>query len=354
MRILVIGNNRSTRAFSDLLSENEKNIVFTSLKNCKANFVDIGMPDVYEWKEFALANDINLTILCDFEAIDGNFPAVFNEAGLSVFAPDKDALRVCSSKSFAKKFMYRNKIKTPQFQIFDKLALAIDYVRAANFPVVIKPDEHSNMLGTTVCETFGAASKVLNNFFTTGIRNVVIENFVPGREFSAYFITDGFRAFLLDFVANENNRFASLGADFLDNTVLNRVQEIAGQTIEALAKTDNNYVGILGIDFILGDDGVLYALEYNPFFDDLDVELFTCGVDENWEKLFESAILGTLRDEFPEIKKHSGHFVTEIDEALNFYSAQGRTLNEAKENLLEEKIEDAKIALTWEDAAWKF
>ncbi len=342
MRILVIGKNRSTKAFSDLLSENKNNIVFTNLNETQANFVDLSMPDISEWREFALANEINLTILCDFEDLEGDFVEDFSSANLSIFAPDRGAARVCTSKSFAKKFMYRNKIKTPQFQIFDKLTLAIDYARGANFPIVIKPDEHSNMLGTTVCETFSSAFKVLNNFFNCGVKTVVIENFVSGREFSAYFITDGFNAFLLDFVTNENNRFASLGADFLDDAVKNRVIEVAGQTIEALAKTDNNYTGILGIDFILGDDKTLCALEYNQFFDDLDVELFLGAVDENWEKLFESSISGTLRDEFPEIKKHDGYFVTEIDKNGESHFAKGRTLNEAKDNIHEES------------AAWKF
>jgi len=289
--------------------------------------------EVSEWKEFALANEINLTILCDFYDIQGDFTEDFSAADLSIFAPDKGAARVCNSKSFAKKFMYRNKIKTPQFQIFDKLGSAIDYIRDANFPVVIKPDEHSSTYGTTVCETFSAALKVLNNFFNCGVKTVVIENFVSGREFSAYFITDGFNALLLDFVTTQNCRNACFGADFLDNEVQNTINEAARRTIEALAKTDSNYIGILGIDFILGDDNTLYTLEYNAFFDDLDVELFLGGIDENWEKLFESAISGTLLDEFSEIKKHGGHFVAQIDEAGELHCAQGRTLNEAKENL---------------------
>ena len=343
MRILVIGKNRSTKVFSDLLSKNENNIVFTNLENTQANFVDIGMSDIEEWKEFALANEINLTILCDFEDLEEDFVQHFSQADLSIFAPDKDSARICTSKNFAKKFMYRNKIKTPQFQIFDKQSMAIDYVRSANLPVVIKPDEHSNTCGTTVCETFSTALKVLNSFFNHGIRNVVIENFVSGREFSAYFITDGFNTFLLDFVSTQNNRFASLGADFLDEATQNFAKEIAKRTIESLSRAQNNYTGILGIDFILGDNNIVYTLEYNSFFDNLDVDLFCESIDEKWEKLFEGAILGTLKDELSadnsfEIKKIEGNFVTQIDETGKLHFAKGRTLNEAKENLSEEGV----------------
>jgi len=40
MRILVIGKNRSARVFSDLLSENENNIVFANINETHANLVD--------------------------------------------------------------------------------------------------------------------------------------------------------------------------------------------------------------------------------------------------------------------------------------------------------------------------
>jgi len=220
--------------------------------------------------------------------------------------------------------------------------MAIDWARGANYPLVIKPDEHSNTYSTTFSETFSSAKKVIGDFFNCDTKGIVIENFVSGRGFSAYFITDGFNAFLLDFVETENNRFASLGAGFLDDEKRARVVEIASQTIGALAKTENNYVGILGMDFILGDDNVLYALEYNPFFDALDVELFLGAFDINWAKLFESAVLGTLKDEFSAIKKYDGNFATQIDEKGEVHFAKGRTLNEARENLLEEGL------------AWKF
>jgi len=123
MRILIIGQNHAAKAFANLLSEDKNNIIFANFKDTEANFVDISMGDVEEFKEFALANEINLTILCDIGAIEGgaNFEAVFNEAGLSIFAPDKGAVKLSSSKGFAKKFMYRNRFKTPQFQIFDNM-----------------------------------------------------------------------------------------------------------------------------------------------------------------------------------------------------------------------------------------
>lgn len=344
MRILIIGNSHAARVFSNLLCENNNdnidNIVFTTLNNTKANFVDIDFLDVSELKEFALANEINLTVLTDCESIEADFVEEFNSAGLTIFAPEKAAGRICFSKSFAKKFMYRNKIKTPKFQIFDKLQLAVDYARAAKFPIVIKPDENSNLYGATVCETFLSAEKTIGSFSQMGVKTFVIEDYVCGKEFSLYVITDGFNSFLLDFVSTKLNRFAYLDPVFLDKNLKTKIMEqVVNPTIESLARSGNNYIGILGIDLILDRFDNVYTLEYNPFFEDLDVELFTNGINEAWQNLFETALSGTLVDEFTEIKKNGGNFICAIlnDEATqNIRCTSGRTLNEARENLLED------------------
>lgn len=370
MRILVIGNSHAARIFSNLFCKNEKNIVFTTVENSAANFVDHGSLCVEHLLEFALANEINLTVLCDFESLDVGFVETFSDAGLTVFAPESGtggasgASRICSSKSYAKKFMYKNKIKTPRFQIFDKPQLALDWVvhrgggaGKSNYPLVIKPNAHSETYGTTVCETFAAAQKTINEFFALGSKSIVIEEFVSGREFSAYVITDGFNAFLLDFVSTKLNRFAYLGSNFVDEELKNKVMtNVIATTIENLANAGSDYIGVLGVDFILTEGGELYTLEYNPFFENLDAELFARGLDEPFETMFDSAISGTLRDEFSKIKKHSGNFIGAITKDSNIgtgriISAEGRTLNEARENLLEE-IEDEETAK--EVRNWKF
>ena len=65
MRILVIGNSKSAEILTNFLSENKDLLVFTTKEGTDGNFIDINPKDVEELKEFALANEINLSIVAD-------------------------------------------------------------------------------------------------------------------------------------------------------------------------------------------------------------------------------------------------------------------------------------------------
>lgn len=351
MRILVIGNKHSTKVFSNLLSKNKENLVFSTLQGTNAHFCDIHFLNVSELKDFALANEIDLTILTDFECIDNNFTEEFHANGLSIFAPEETGARICSSKSFAKKFMYRNKIKTPKFQIFDKMQLAFDCIQTIKYPIIIKPDEHCASYGSTIIETYNEAKKTLTNFMEMGVKTTIIENYVCGREITLYIISDGFNSFLLDFTSTRYNKYAHLGANFIGAELLKKINEaVVNPTIQNLARSGNNYVGILGIDLIIDDFNNIFTLEYNPFFEDLDVELFTNSIDAPFEKLFDSALSGTLKDEFEEIKKDNKNYFSAILKNGEITTTSGRTLNEAKENMLEYLDKNE----TLEVSEWKF
>lgn len=351
MRILTIGNKHSTKVFSNLLCENKENLVFSTLQETNAHFCDIHFLNVSELKDFALANEIDLTILTDFECIDNNFTEEFHANGLSIFAPEAAGARICSSKSFAKKFMYRNKIKTPKFQIFDKIQLAFDYIQTIKYPIIIKPDEHCAAYGSTIVETYNEAKKTLTKFMEMGVKTTIVENYVSGKEITLYVISDGFNSFLLDFVSTKRNKYAYLGASFINEELLKKINEnVINPTIQNLARSGSDYVGILGIDLIIDNFNNIFTLEYNPFFEDLDVELFTNSINIPFEKLFESALSGTLKDEFGEIKKDNKNYFSTILKSGEIKTTSGRTLNEARENILEylDKDEISEIC------GWKF
>ena len=69
MRILVIGNSKSAEILTNFLSENKDLLVFTTKEGTDGNFIDINPKDVEELKEFALANEINLSIAADIDLI---------------------------------------------------------------------------------------------------------------------------------------------------------------------------------------------------------------------------------------------------------------------------------------------
>lgn len=337
MRILVIGNSKAAGHLSGFLSKDEDLLVFSTLENTGANFIDIKPDDVFELKEFALANEINLTIVADLKLQELDFLNVFNENGLTILTPDLEALKISSSKSFAKKFIYKNKIQTPKFAFFEKPNLAIDYVKEGAFPIVIKPDGHNITEAPFIAETYTGAKKYIEKLFQNDNKKVLIEDYVFGKEVSVYVISDGFSPFVIDSLLGFENRLFVKG--ILDDNMLQKIyDDIILPTISSLAREGCEYVGILGFDIIISPDNVPNLIEYNSFFKDLDCEIMLEGTNENWPKMFTDAIVGTLRDNFPDpfsIKKNEEYFGSFLsgDEIVTFCA---RTFGRLKEYILED------------------
>ena len=297
MRILVIGNSKSSETLTNFFSEDENLLVFTTKENSKGNFTHIDPYDVEELKEFALANEINLTIVADSALFGVDYLSVFNENNLAILIPDPEASKIAYSKCFGKKFMYRNKILTPKFSFFERPNLAVDYVKNIQFPVVIKPDIHSETESAYIAETFGCAKRQIEKLFQNDNKKILIEDYVYGKEITFYVLTDGFSGIVLDFIKTYENKLAIKG--FYDKNLEEKIyKEIILPTISNLAETEGEYVGILGFDIIITPENKAYLIEYNPFFKDLDIEIMLEGTDENWAEIFMDAIVGTLQDKF--------------------------------------------------------
>lgn len=338
MRIFLIGKTHATRAFADYFTQNSKNIVFSTLENTPAEFVDIAPNNTAELKKFAQVNKLSLIVLCDLETITSDIAKTFNEAGLSVFAPEGDSLKIINSRIWAKKFIYRNKITTPRFQFFERPQAALDYIRQNRFPMVIKPDVPSE-LGIRTVETFAAAKTAVEEFFNTGSKKILTEEYISGKEFRVYAICDGYNPVILGDCAVYQNSILKFEADFIDEndkcTVLN---DIIIPLVSTLTRENGEYIGILGFDFIKTKDKI-QLLGCNPFFKDSDAELMIKGVDENWQELMETALSGILCSKYHDIKTSDNHVVAtcffEQGEKI-IVTTSAKTFNAAKERLIEE------------------
>ncbi len=340
MRILIIGNSKGTEILTNFLSEDESLLVFTTKENTLGNFINIKCDDVEELKEFALANEINLTIVADISLFNIDYISIFSANNLAILMPDSAALQIACEKAFGKKFIYRNKIKTPKFAFFEKPALATEYARNSIFPIVIKPDEHSDIQTAYIAETFGAAKKQIEKLFQNDNKKILIEEYIYGKELTYYVLSDGFNPIILDSIQTYRNELSIKDADNndLDERIYN---EIIFPTVSNLAEAGCEYIGILGFDIIVTPDNEAYLIEYNPFFKDLDIELTLKGTNENWPKLFMDTIIGTLTDNFEtpfSIHKKDEYFGTFInnDDEIIFESA--KTKNMLKTKLLEEGL----------------
>lgn len=319
MRILILGNDYSAQSFFELFNKNKDNIVF--MPSSEQDFPNLA--DNYDIKDFVEANNINFVLATDEKYIVSDLTEVISFENTTVFAPNKDAAMISISKASAKKFMYKNAIPTPSFQVFDRLNMALDYVKVLENPVAIKPDIHSVRECTQFAETTFAAQKIINNLFKSGNERIVVEDYIQGKNIQIFILSDGFKFQILGISAKYQNNVAYFEPEFVDDEVIEQIiQEVISPTIDALGEQESEYIGILGFDIILKPDNSFYLVGYNSFFDDIDVDFYTKGFEVDWLNIFESTVVGDVFLKYEINPKNDYMLTLRQDDKIEFISAK--------------------------------
>src|SRR3981081_109446 len=120
MKILVIGGGGREHALAWKLHQSpkaERIYVATGKAGLTkiAQNVPIPASDSEQLLQFALAQQIDLTVVGPDDALAGGIVDQFQADGLRIFGPTQRAAQLESSKSFAKDFMERHGIPTARF-----------------------------------------------------------------------------------------------------------------------------------------------------------------------------------------------------------------------------------------------
>lgn len=273
--------------------------------------IDIRPDSVSELLDFVMENAIDLTIACDERAIKSDIASVFQQNGQLIFAPSAQSAQFAISKSAGKKLFYKLHIPTPRFGVFEKQQLAIDYVKKSSYPLVIRTDESSEYLDRQVCNNIQTASVFVEDLFLSGAKKILLEDFVFGHEFIYYVITDGYH--FLPLTSCANYKFMSdgnggiltpgMGAYCPDYKLSYEIQDsiikdVVSPIIEGLARRGTPYLGILGVEGVLSQDGSYSVLELKPFLSNHDCQAVLNLVNENLYTLFEACSIGSFADDY--------------------------------------------------------
>ncbi len=340
MKILIVGSGAKEYTIAKLVSQYEETeLVFVAPGNDAiadfANCIDIKADDTENLVEFAKANEIDMTIAASEKSISSGIADKFNEAGLMIFAPTQEAAKITNSKSIAKKFMYKTKIPTPKFGIFDRENMAVDYARKSKYPLVIKTDAHQHGENVFICDNFKIAKRIIEDLFDSAQKKVIIEDYIAGQEFSYYIISDGYNAMPLNSVVpyksvlegNGGAVTSGLGAYapfyMIDSKLESKIfKQIVYPALDELSKSKNQYVGILGIDIILDRSGNLNVIEFNPFLKEPDAQCVLQLLNEDLTQIMNAAVVGSLVDEYREIAAKP-FFATSVVLSSGNYPAEG-------------------------------
>ncbi len=156
-----------------------------------------GSPDdTEEMVRLAEVHGADLTVVGPETPLAAGIVDRFNERGLPIFGPTKDAARIESSKEFAKELMDRHGVPCPQFKVFRDYHAAESFLSDHDGPIVVKADGLAAGKGVFVCREKQEALAALHACMVDGAfgpsgDTVVLEEYLEGREVSVFAFCDG-------------------------------------------------------------------------------------------------------------------------------------------------------------------
>jgi phosphoribosylamine--glycine ligase len=265
--------------------------------------VDQEIADWGDLAQWALMNEINLTIVGPEAPLAEGLVDIFKKEGLLVFGPTKAAAQIESSKAFAKKLMKKYGIPTADFEIFNSKDKALAYVETKGAPIVVKASGLAAGKGAIVCGTLAVAKSALEDIFDkksfgAAGETVVIEEMMTGPEASVFVLTDG-KGYKILPVAQDHKRIgdgdtgpntggmgAYAPAGVVDAKMMSRVEkEIIIPTLAAMDKEKARYRGLLYIGLMITADGPK-VVEYNCRFGDPETQAVLPLVHCDWYEAF--------------------------------------------------------------------
>ena len=236
---------------------------------------------------------------------------IFENKGLRIFGPNKEAAEIEGSKAFAKSFMQKHHIPTARFKVFDSHFEALDFVKTAGFPLVIKADGLAAGKGAVIVNNPEEAKQTVENIMVERVfgeagSKLVVEDFLVGEEVTVMAFTDGERVAPMisaqdhkrigdgDTGPNTGGMGAYAPTNIVSEGMMKQIkEEILEPTISGLASMGRIYTGVLYTGLIITDRGPK-VLEYNCRFGDPETQVVLPLLDSDLVQVFSDIIDGYL------------------------------------------------------------
>ena len=317
MKILIVGSGGREHAIAWSVSKSPKaEKIYCAPGNAGiaeyAECVPIGAMEFDALAAFAAEKEIDLTIIGMDDPLVGGIVDVFEEKGLRVFGPRKNAAILEGSKAFSKDLMKKYHIPTAAYENFDDPEKALEYLRTqARFPIVLKADGLALGKGVLICNSLeeaeaGVREIMQDKKFGTAGDRMVIEEFMTGREVSVLTFVDGKtirpmtsaqdhkRALDGDKGLNTGGMGTFSPSPFYTDEIDRFCREkIFQPTVDAMAAEGRPFKGIIFFGLMLTEDGPK-VLEYNARFGDPEAQVVLPRMKTDILEVMEACVDGTL------------------------------------------------------------
>ncbi|MBQ8163128.1 MAG: phosphoribosylamine--glycine ligase [Clostridia bacterium] len=201
MKVLVVGGGGREHAIIKKIKENKNITELYALPGnggieADAKCVSIGAKDINGIVNFAKENKIDYAVVAPDDPLVLGCVDALEEIGVPCFGPNKKAAIIEGSKVFSKNLMKKYGIPTAEYEVFNSAEVALEYLKTAPIPTVIKADGLALGKGVVIAmtreEAYDAVRSIMGDkkFGDSG-NNIVIEEFLTGPEVSVLAFTDG-------------------------------------------------------------------------------------------------------------------------------------------------------------------
>lgn len=295
MKVLVIGQGGREHTIAWKFAQSEKvEEVFVApgndgMKNV-ATIVPIAESNQDELVTFVKENDIALTFVGPENPLLEGIVDRFEQEGLTVFGPKKNAALIEGSKSFAKELMVKYNVPTAKYEKFTNFEEAKAYVEKMGAPIVIKADGLAAGKGVTVAMTEKEAIDALQMMledkkFGDASAQVVIEEFLDGEEFSLMSFVHGEKVYPMVIAQDHKRAYdgdkgpntGGMGAyspvpQISEEVVKQALETVVHPVAKALVQENRFFTGILYAGLILTKEGPK-VIEFNARFGDPETQV---------------------------------------------------------------------------------
>ena len=316
MKVLIVGSGGREHAIAWKVAQSKRvDKIYCAPGNAGisevAECVPIGAMEFDKLVAFAKEKEIDLTVIGMDDPLVGGIVDVFEKEGLRVFGPRKNAAILEGSKAFSKDLMKKYNIPTAAYETFTDPEKALEYLETAKMPIVLKADGLALGKGVLICQTLeeakeGVKTLMMDKKFGSAGDEIVIEEFMTGREVSVLSFVDGNIVKIMSSAqdhkrAKDGDKGLNTGgmgnfspSPFYTKEVDEFCKKYIYQaTVDAMKAEGRPFKGVIFFGLMLTPDGPK-VLEYNARFGDPEAQVVLPRLENDIVDVFEACIDGTL------------------------------------------------------------
>ncbi len=316
MKVLLIGGGGREHAIAAALKRSSRvdklycapgNAGIAEIAEC----VPIGVMEFEKLIAFAKEQQIDLAVCSQDDPLCAGIVDAFEAAGLKIFGTRANAAIIEGSKAFSKNLMKKYGIPTASYEVFTDADAAIEYLKTQKFPIVLKASGLALGKGVLICQDYdeacaGVKEIMLDKHFGDAGSEMVIEEFMTGREVSALAFCDGTHYALMsssqdhkrigdgDTGLNTGGMGTFSPSPFYTEEIDRQCRErIYQKTVDAMAAEGRPFTGVLYFGLMLTQDGPK-VVEYNTRFGDPETQVVLPRMETDLVDVMEACMNGTL------------------------------------------------------------